>query len=126
MSFGSLPNTAQHPALMTFASSSPDGDGLALRAVLPSTEASPPKLTPILAERVLQLLRQCNQPITPRDLRQACHVRTATLYQALSELVASGAIVRDAAGYRPAPVAASAATATAPLQSNTGSGSGND
>ena len=103
-----------------------EGDGLALRVVVASTQACSPKLTPILAERVLQLLCQSDQPVTPRDLRQACHVRTATLYQALSELVASGTIVRDAAGYRPAQAAASsAATASAALQSNTGSGSGN-
>jgi DNA-binding IclR family transcriptional regulator len=72
------------------------------------------------------VLRQSDQPVTPRDLRQACHVRTRTLYQALAELVEAGTILRDAAGYRPAPApASSAATATAPLQSNTGNGSGN-
>ena len=103
-----------------------DGDGLALRAVLAPTDTSSPKLTPILADRVLTVLRQSDQPLSPRDLRQACHVRTATLYQALSELIASGTIVRDAAGYRSAPAAPSCAvTATAPLQSNTGNGSGN-
>jgi DNA-binding IclR family transcriptional regulator len=100
--------------------------------VLSPPNTSSPKLTPALADRLLTVLRQSDQPLTPRDLRQACHVRTRTLYQALAELVEGGTIVRDAAGYRlpPAPASSSSsssssATAAAPLQSNTGNGSGN-
>jgi DNA-binding IclR family transcriptional regulator len=95
--------------------------------VLSPPNTSSPKLTPNLADRLLTVLRQSDQSLTPRDLRQACHVRTRTLYQALAELVEGGTIVRDAAGYRlpPAPASSSAATAAAPLQAHTGHGSGN-
>ncbi len=49
-------------------------------------------------DRVLTLLT--TEPTTVRDLRERCHMRTATLCDVLAELVADGLVIKAAAGYR--------------------------
>jgi hypothetical protein len=96
-----------------------DGEVLALRVADHSDPAAalvpnPPDAAPPLGDRLLDVLRESAEPMTPRRLRDASHVRMARVYDALAALLATGQVIRDGAGYRLAP--APAATATPPLQ----------
>ena len=80
-----------------------EGDALALRVVARKAVADPPPAAgPVLTDRILAALRDSSQPLTPRQLRDACRVRMARVYDALAELANSGAVVRSGATYRPA------------------------
>jgi hypothetical protein len=80
------------------------GDSLALRVVEPGTVAElPVSSEPSLGDRILEALRSAPAPLTPRELRDACRVRMARVYQALAELAARGAVTRDGSSYRLAP-----------------------
>jgi hypothetical protein len=100
------------------------GGGLALRVVERTGAASEPPGTvaaapaaPALAARLLDVLAGSAEPLTPRQLRDECHVRMARVYQALAELAAAGHVVRDGngTGYRHRSLACPSATATHPL-----------
>jgi hypothetical protein len=80
-----------------------DGAALALRVVEPSTDTeSSEALAPSLGSRILEALRSAPAPMTPRELRDTCHVRMARVYQVLAELAERGAVTREGASYRPA------------------------
>ncbi len=59
-----------------------------------------PKARSSLDERITTLLIQADQPHAFADIRAHCRARTATLYQRLAALTATGAIVKTADGYR--------------------------
>lgn len=74
-------------------------DRLALEITgdLPAAGPSEPSLTP--AQRVEQALDVAAEPLALRDLRRACRIRTASLCDALAELVREGRVTKTAAGY---------------------------
>jgi hypothetical protein len=97
-----------------------DGEILALRVADPpgsalSSAPGPAESEPPLRDRLLDVLRDSSEPMTPRSLRQASHVRMARVYDALAALLAAGQVTRDGAGYRLSSAPAPAATATRPL-----------
>jgi hypothetical protein len=79
-------------------------DGLALRVVerKPNAEsqAAPLNESMALTNLILIALEQSAKPMTPRQLRDACRVRMARVYDALSALSGAGAVVREGSGYR--------------------------
>lgn len=79
------------------------GDALALRVVERTAVVdTPATAAPPLTELILGALRNSSQPMTPRQLRDACRVRMARVYDALGKLAGSGAVVHDGCRYRPA------------------------
>ena len=58
----------------------------------PPPAASPPSPT----QRILTALRAAAAPMTRRALREACHLRNATLTDTLDELLASGRVCVEA------------------------------
>ncbi|HEY6726475.1 MAG TPA: AAA family ATPase [Polyangiaceae bacterium] len=80
-----------------------DGESLALRVVEPrmTTPEPTPSSEPSLGDRILDALRCSAEPMTPRELRDACRVRMARVYQALAELVERRAVTREGSTYRP-------------------------
>ena len=52
-----------------------------------------------LDERIRTILAEAAQPRAFADIRAHCRTRTATLYQRLAALTATGAIVKTAEGY---------------------------
>lgn len=80
------------------------GGALALRVVETRPDAQPSQASvPSVGDRILEVLRDSPGPMTPRELRDACRVRMARVYQALAELTERGAVARDGSSYRPAP-----------------------
>lgn len=84
-----------------------DGN-LALR-IVDETPSTPEPLTGTLTQRVLELLERASEPVSLRQLRNACRVRKATLCETLAELTRRGTIQRCDGGYvlgdgRPVPV----------------------
>jgi hypothetical protein len=78
-----------------------EGDALSLRVVERKAVADPPTaVEPGLPERILAVLRDSPQPMTPRQLRDACRVRMARIYDALAELAKTGSVARSGAAYR--------------------------
>ena len=77
-------------------------DALALAVVEPAASAAsgPATSAKQLVERVLA---ESSGPLTLRELRSTCRIRTATLSQLLGELVAQGRAQRTAAGFLAAP-----------------------
>lgn len=74
-------------------------DALALRIVeLERPAASARSMSPV--ERVRQVLEQASKPLSMRQLRGLCQMRTANLCQLLSELTAEGTVQHTEAGYR--------------------------
>lgn len=74
-------------------------NAVALRIVEPQKAAAPqPPLAP--AERIRQALEQATRPLSMRQLRSLCQMRTANLCQLLSELTADGTVQRTDVGYR--------------------------
>lgn len=76
-----------------------DGHALALH-VLPDAEDTipshpAPKLSP--AQRIEQAL-SCTEPMSRRQLRDACRIRNATLTAALGPLLAAGRVIETSAG----------------------------
>ncbi len=83
---------------------SADGDALRLNATDDPAEAEPDNRAnaaePPLGERILAALAEAGGSRTSRELRDAVRARTARVYEALTELVAAGQIVREGARYR--------------------------
>lgn len=79
---------------------SDDDDALALRVLGEDDEcpASPPSDDDI-GQRIVDALAEA-APMTPRQLRAACRVRMARVYDALQALATDGVVVRNGAGYR--------------------------
>ena len=80
-----------------------DGDSLALRVADPGDAAGREPQSaagdPPLAERLLAVLAEADQPRSSRELRDAVRVRTGRVYAALNELVAAGRVRRDGPRY---------------------------
>jgi len=76
------------------------GDALALQLVERSEPAVPVPVS--IDERIMAALAAAASPIPFADLRSHCRVRTATLYERLAALIATGRIVKagDSGGYR--------------------------
>jgi AAA domain len=69
-------------------------DTLALRLLDSASEPSPPAAQrPSSVERVLEALSSASGPVTRRELRAACRIRTASLSQALATLRDDGRVV---------------------------------
>jgi hypothetical protein len=84
---------------LPLALSSDDGDAVALHIV----EHVPPPPAPEAAsplDTLEEVLRQADRPLTLTELRQACHLRTARVCQALAALTAQGRVHKTAAGYQ--------------------------
>ena len=77
-------------------------DALALE-VRPSGAASTPPPSSV-DERITAALMSANRALPIAQLRAICRVRNATLHERLTALTQSGRLVRDAEGYRLAPV----------------------
>jgi len=73
------------------------GISLAIDEASTPSEATPKTASP--RERVLAALADADQPLTTRELRELCRMRTATLCDLLRELVADGVVVQSALGY---------------------------
>jgi hypothetical protein len=56
--------------------------------------------TPSLDDRIAAVLTEAQTPLQFADLRARCHVRTATLYQRLATLTASGRVIKQGDCYR--------------------------
>jgi hypothetical protein len=75
----------------------PDG-AVALQLV--DTTVRPRDAPPSPIARVEDVLRHSDRPLSLPELRQACHMRTASLCQALASLTAQGRLHKSAAGYQ--------------------------
>ena len=75
------------------------GDALALEVADRREPVTPASSS--LDERILAILAEDDQPLPFADLRARCRVRTATLYERLSDLATAGRIVKDGDSYRP-------------------------
>jgi hypothetical protein len=71
---------------------------LALEVIERAAPGEPPPTS--LDERITAVLVQASQALSIAELRAACRVRNATLYQRLAALSAAGRVVRSAQGYR--------------------------
>ena len=76
------------------------GDALALEVADRREPVAPAPTS--LDERIIAVLREADRPLPFADLRARCRVRTATLYERLSDLASAGRIVKDGDSYRPA------------------------
>jgi hypothetical protein len=74
------------------------GEALALQLVERSDAAAP--VPSSLDERITAALADAASPIPFAELRSRCRVRTATLYERLAALTATGRIVKAGDGYR--------------------------
>lgn len=80
-------------------------DSLALRLLpdqqqptSPDASVSKPSVNLTAEQRIEQALRDASAPMTRQTLRAACHIRNATLGQALSTLLSSGRVVQTDTG----------------------------
>jgi len=74
------------------------GEALALEVQTPST---PEILAPTsIDDRILDVLRNSDRPLSTSELRSQCPTRKATLYARLTQLTTDGRLVRCAQGYR--------------------------
>ena len=76
-----------------------DEDALALRIVEDHVGVEPPD-PPSATKRVEGTLGALDKPVTRRELRAACRIRTATLCHALNELVADGRVIERDGRYQ--------------------------
>jgi RecA-family ATPase len=74
-------------------------DALALEVIDRSTQ-KPPTTTVSVDDRIAAALANAGQPQPFADLRAACRIRAATLYERLAEMAATGRIVKSEDGYR--------------------------
>ena len=79
-----------------------DGEAIALAAIdrAAAAESPPPAAVPAtLADKIETQLAAADAPLTAAALRKLCRVRNASLTAALTDLVATGRVRKDAAGY---------------------------
>ncbi|MCA9706394.1 MAG: AAA family ATPase [Myxococcales bacterium] len=72
--------------------------GLALQVVDPAPSSTVPPC-PLPTDRLLAVLHSAVQPMTRRQLRDACRMRSSSVGEALATLVADGLVVEDEHGY---------------------------
>ena len=76
------------------------GPGAALALTLVETAAEQPApRAPRPRERVLEILGNADEPMTRRAIRDACRMRSASVGDVLTELVAAGTVVETERGY---------------------------
>ena len=73
-------------------------DPLALRIADSPPAAAPPNQIPA-AQRIEQALLTATAPLTIRELRAVCRIRSETLCAALDALIADGRVIRSTDGY---------------------------
>jgi len=78
------------------------GDALALQIVDAMPTPPPARRSPI--DTLEAVLVHTDRPLTLAELRQACHIRTAHVCQALAALTAQGRVRKTSAGYQLASV----------------------
>jgi hypothetical protein len=97
---------------------------LALRVLNTPTQPPPPKAAPP-TERILQALRNTNEPMSVQQLRTHCQIRTTTLCDTLKQLCNQGIIIYEPKGYTlPAEQPKKAVSLPAPPIESTGNGNG--
>ena len=75
------------------------GDALALHVVDLSSDALRTPVAPSPVERIEEALAQAALPLSLRQLRRICRMRTATLCDALTTLRTEGRVLKSPAGY---------------------------
>lgn len=75
------------------------GDALALHVVDLSSDALRTPVAPSPVERIEEALAQAALPLSLRQLRRICRMRTATLCDALTTLHTEGRVLKSPAGY---------------------------
>lgn len=75
------------------------GDALALHVVDLSSDALRTPVAPAPVERIEEALAQAALPLSLRQLRRICRMRTATLCDALTTLRTEGRVLKSPAGY---------------------------
>jgi len=78
-------------------------NALALQILDRRSQPAKPTKPRSIDERITAALAETGHPQPFADLRATCRVRTATLYQHLAAMTATGRIVKSPEGYRPAP-----------------------
>ena len=76
------------------------GDALALGVVNRPIKTAPTDTAHDIDSRIAALLAEAGNPQPFADLRSACRIRAATLYERLAEMASSGRIVKSPDGYR--------------------------
>lgn len=76
------------------------GQGLALHPVAPPSDAVDLDLAPSALERIEQVLASASGPLTQRELRGTCRMKSHTVGQALAALIDTGRVRRAGDGYR--------------------------
>ncbi len=74
------------------------GEALALEVIVSGAPAEPAPTS--LDERITTALAGSSHPLSIADLRAACRVRNATLYERLAALTSAGRLAKAAEGYR--------------------------
>ncbi len=74
------------------------GDALALEVVERAAPADPAPTS--VDERITGALADADRPVPLAELRAACRVGNATIYERLAALTAAGNLVRSPGGYR--------------------------
>ena len=88
--------SAPHPLALELTEES---ETLALR---PARKlATEPSTSEPTASRILAILHACTNPLSIRQIRAQCHLRTQTVVDELERLVASKEVQKTAAGFRP-------------------------
>jgi hypothetical protein len=77
-------------------------DALALQIVATPPATPPPAYSPI--DKLLAVLAHTDRPRTLAEIRDACHLRTASVCQALAALTGDGRVRKTPAGYQLASV----------------------
>ena len=78
-------------------------NALALQILDRRSQPAKPTKPRSIDERITAALAETGHPQPFADLRATCRVRTATLYQHLAAMTATGRIVKSPEGYRLAP-----------------------
>ena len=78
-------------------------NALALQILDRRSQPAKPTKPRSIDKRITAALAETGHPQPFADLRATCRIRTATLYQHLAAMTATGRIVKSPEGYRPAP-----------------------
>lgn len=77
-----------------------DGDAVALHVADGAHGPVGVPRAPTAAERIEETLAEADEPLTVRELRDACRIRMTSLCDALATLTADGRVLKSEAGYR--------------------------
>jgi biotin operon repressor len=93
-------------------------------AVCDAPPVDEPQAIPV-TERIVQAMKQADQPISAQKLRKLCAMRTATLCETLNTLRNQGRVLHDINGYRLAQTAKTASSISFPDPPIGDAGNGN-